>query len=112
ACVLIAYLPVDKAVPQSGDTPADVKCKTYQIFHDAMRVVLQPLSDAGKEGVRLTGGDGEVRIVHPILAAYVADYPEQCLVTLAKYGTCPRCRVVATELQNQTEHEARTRQFT
>jgi hypothetical protein len=112
ACILIAYLPVDKALPQSGDVAADIKCKTYQLFHDAMRVVLQPLIEAGKQGVELTDGKGEVRMVHPVIAAYVADYPEQCLVTLAKYGTCPRCQVSATELQNKPQYDARTRGFT
>lgn len=49
------------------------------------------LITAGKEGMEVTGGDGKVCLVFPILACYIADYPEQCLVTCAKYGMCPRC---------------------
>ena len=82
ACVLLAYLPVDKVEKAEGEIKADVKVKTYQLFHDSMRKILEPLIVAGKNGVEMTGGNGEVRKVHPILAAYVADYPEQCLVTL------------------------------
>jgi hypothetical protein len=41
----------------------------------------------------LTGEDGKVCIVYPILACYVADYPEQCLVTCTNYGMCLKCQV-------------------
>ncbi|KAI0711014.1 hypothetical protein C8Q72DRAFT_766208, partial [Fomitopsis betulina] len=58
----------------------------------SIQLILEPLIEAGKEGIDVTGGDGKVRHVHPVLAAYVADYPEQCLVTCSKYGTCPICQ--------------------
>ena len=49
-----------------------------------MRIVLEPLIDAGKKGIEMTSSDGTVRRVHPILTTYVVDYPEQCLVTCMK----------------------------
>ncbi|EGO04250.1 hypothetical protein SERLA73DRAFT_26622, partial [Serpula lacrymans var. lacrymans S7.3] len=67
ACVLIGYLSVNKLI------------------------ILEPLIKAGRKGMEVTGGDGAVRKLDPILACYVADYPEQCLVTCSKYGTCPKC---------------------
>ncbi|KAL6299809.1 hypothetical protein BKA93DRAFT_888051 [Sparassis latifolia] len=39
----------------------------------------------------MASGDGVERRCHPILAAYVGDYPEQCLVTCAYTGDCPVC---------------------
>ena len=68
-----------------------------------MAHVLQPLKDAGDPhgpGLEMVRGDGAIWKVYPILAAYVADYPEQCLVTCTKYGTCPKCRRKANELDS------------
>ena len=90
ACVLIAYLSVSKDVG-SDLTHKQRSSRIQQLFHDSMCIVLEPLIQAGNEGTEITGGDGKVRQIHPILACYVADYPEQCLVMCAKYGTCPRC---------------------
>ncbi|KAJ8579555.1 hypothetical protein M405DRAFT_754337, partial [Rhizopogon salebrosus TDB-379] len=68
-------------------TQKEKLARIQQIFHDSLRVVLEPLKKVGKEGMEVTFWDGYVRRVHPILACYVADYPEQCLVTCCKYGT-------------------------
>lgn len=77
-----------------------------------MRLILKPLIEAGKQGVEVTGGDGSIRRVFPILAAYVADYPEQCLVTCSKYGTCPKCQCPNDRLEDQKLSDARTPQLT
>ncbi|VDC02635.1 unnamed protein product [Peniophora sp. CBMAI 1063] len=52
--------------------------------------MLKLLRDVAKDGVILMSGDGTLRRCHPILAAYVGNYPEQVLVTGVKYGTCPK----------------------
>ncbi|KIY73463.1 hypothetical protein CYLTODRAFT_216470 [Cylindrobasidium torrendii FP15055 ss-10] len=101
ACILVGYLPIEKAA-KPGLSKRGFSGRQQLIFHAAMRHLLEPLVDAGKYGVEMTSGNGDVHRVHPILAAYVADYPEQCLVTCSKYGTCPKCKCGADNLHDYT----------
>jgi hypothetical protein len=56
------------------------------------------LKEAERRGIAVVGGEGLVHLVFHILAYYVVDYPEQCLVIYTKYGTCPKCRARADKL--------------
>ncbi|KIY67102.1 hypothetical protein CYLTODRAFT_454797 [Cylindrobasidium torrendii FP15055 ss-10] len=97
ACILVAYLPVDK-VTRCGLSKDEVGARYQQLFHAAMTELFKPLVEAGKNGVQMASGDGRLWMVHPILAAYVADYPEQCLVTCSKQKSCPKCHAGPDEL--------------
>src|ERR1700677_1189623 len=111
ACVLIGYLSVDK-IQRYKLTNKEHRARNQRLFHESMRLILAPLMDAGRTGVEMTGGDGAVCNIYPILASYVADYPEQCLVSCSKYGTCPKCQCPADKLQDPTPFAARTQQWT
>lgn len=58
-----------------------------------MRELLQPLIKAGTTGMKMACCDGHVRHAFPLLAAYVADYPEQCLAGCTLGNRCPGCKV-------------------
>lgn len=88
------------------------RSRVQRIFHDSMQIVLEPLINAGQDGVEMISSDGSIRRVFPILTCYVADYPEQCLVSCTKYGTCVKCKAKATDLQNTTAAPPRTQKWT
>ncbi|KAG9124361.1 hypothetical protein FRC07_011919 [Ceratobasidium sp. 392] len=91
ATILIAYLPVDSF--EDVEDERERERLKGGLVHQAMTLVLEPLKKAGEEGVEMFCADGRLRRVYPILAAYVADYPEQCLMACTSQGRCPMCKV-------------------
>jgi hypothetical protein len=55
----------------------------------------------------MASGDGVIQHVHPILAVYVADYPEQILVGGVKKGHCPVCPATQKELDDEEDYDIR-----
>ena len=90
AMILISYLPVSKLECFQKKSQSDAG---HCLFHFAMSSLLHSLVNAGRQGKPMVCADGFVCWVHPILAAYVANFPEQCLVACNKESRCPCCLV-------------------
>lgn len=91
---------------------SELKTRRERLFHECMRRILSPLVQAGRDGVEMFTGDGKVMKVHPIVACYPADYPEQIMISCSKSGTCPKCRVPHKKLGDPAASEARTPSWT
>lgn len=95
---LLGYLPIAKLVFLSDD---EKRTQRQKLFHMCMRDILMPLIEAGHTGKRMRCADGCIRQAYPILASYVADFPEQCLVACTLQSRCPICLV---ESRNRQEN--------
>ncbi|KAJ6557130.1 hypothetical protein B0H10DRAFT_2370751 [Mycena sp. CBHHK59/15] len=103
AQILLAYLPTSKLehISNKASRPRVLA----NLFHSCMGKILEPLKTAGTDGIPVVSGDGVARRGHPILAAYVGNYPEQVLVTCVKTKDCPQCPELAKELGNAPVEE-------
>ena len=94
--ILLGYLPDTKLKLISNK--AARRRMVVNLFHACLHRIMKPLVDIGVHGMVMKDGMGTARRVHPILAAFVGDYPEQVLVTGVKYTECPKCTVSPEEL--------------
>ncbi|KAM6499612.1 hypothetical protein JOM56_005120 [Amanita muscaria] len=94
--VLLAYLPTSKLARVTVQSSR--RRMMSNLFHACLRRLVAPLEQSGIDGVHMKDGDGVIRRIHPILAVYVGDYPEQVLVTCTKTGECPKCDVVRSDI--------------
>ena len=104
AVILLGYLPVTKL---AGILESERSATQHQLFHNCMKIPLEPLIKAGANGVEILCSDNKARLVFPILSAYLADHPEQCLVACCKENHCPKCLVPPGERGNPIRSQLR-----
>jgi hypothetical protein len=98
AYVLLGYLPTTKLKQEKNQ--AKRKRLIANLYHACLRHILEPLVTAGNDGVFMSTASGDVHRVHPILASFIGDYPEQVLTTCTLTGDCPRCGTTTDNLGN------------
>ncbi|KAF8160595.1 hypothetical protein BJ912DRAFT_915513 [Pholiota molesta] len=99
ATILLGYLPIPKFDCFSDKTRSLAK---YRLFHYCLEKILMSLREAGLYGKDMMCADGWIRKIWPILAVYVADYPEQCLIACCMENRCPICLVEPNSRGNHT----------
>ncbi|QRV73383.1 plasma membrane ATPase 4 [Ceratobasidium sp. AG-Ba] len=82
ANILLGYLPVPK-----------LDCETSEEERRYHRRNLFHTSKACKDDIEVVCADGGIRRIYPVLAAYIADFIEQCKVACIKQTHCPLCSV-------------------
>ena len=109
ATILVGYLPVAKLDCISEGIWS---LQGYCLFHHCMKMILEGLIQVGTEGIEMVCADRWIRLVFLILAAYMVDYPEQCLVACCMENRCPRCIVDPMEWGSLKLSRCRDRQET
>ncbi|KAG8709952.1 hypothetical protein FRC08_017839 [Ceratobasidium sp. 394] len=98
ATLLIGFIPVPDL--SSIPDPNERSELGWQIFHSCLESILEPLKVLSRTGTEVLCADGGVRRVFPILAAYIADYPEQATIACTRESRCPICWVPHAERGN------------
>ncbi|KAG9052333.1 hypothetical protein FS842_010037 [Serendipita sp. 407] len=107
AWAIIAYIPIvvwDEGKEIHG-------ALSSRLFHQCMEVVLKPLATAGITAINIVDSDGNVRNCYPLVASYLADYPEQILVNCAAGKTSPTTQAGPHNLDDVQRAEPRTTEW-
>ncbi|KAG6809837.1 hypothetical protein H0H87_011523, partial [Tephrocybe sp. NHM501043] len=109
AFALIAYLPIVKFVDVTDHEQSILKAR---LFHLCLDKVLGPLKTAEATGEVMSDSLGHNRIVHTPLAVYIADYPEQQLVSCVAGSQSPVTTANLSQFGDGSTHPLRTRHIT
>ncbi|KAG8767118.1 hypothetical protein FRC12_006437 [Ceratobasidium sp. 428] len=89
ATLLLGYIPVSNLSNISNERERSEA--GWQLFHTCLESMLEPLKTLSRTGIDVLCADGGVRRIFPILAAYIADFPEQATIACVRESCCPIC---------------------
>jgi hypothetical protein len=89
AMVLVGFLPIPKGA-REHENEEDYRQFCRQLFHRVLTHVFASFKEHMKTPELVLFPDGFYRRVIYGFGAYLADYPEQVLLTGVKYGWCSR----------------------
>ncbi|ELU37615.1 hypothetical protein AG1IA_08355 [Rhizoctonia solani AG-1 IA] len=87
--IIIGYLPVDSF----DDVPDNSSRQQYcaNLLHCSLNKIFKPLKKVSSKGVLAWCADGCLWHIYPLIAAWVADYPEQNNIACTTQNGCPKC---------------------
>lgn len=89
AMIIVGYLPVDSFEDVSDQN--ERKRYRGELLHQSLEKVFEPLKTASSDGMLAWCADGYLRHVYPLIAAWVADWPEQNDIACTIRSGCPKC---------------------
>ncbi|KAG9124668.1 hypothetical protein FRC07_010699 [Ceratobasidium sp. 392] len=90
AMLIIGYLPVD-TFEDVADENARSRYRA-DLLHRSLKRIFEPLKESSENGMLAWCVDGNLRHIYPVIAAWVADWPEQNDIACTTQGGCPRCQ--------------------
>ncbi|KAG8769586.1 hypothetical protein FRC12_004876 [Ceratobasidium sp. 428] len=100
ATLLLGYIPVSNLSNISNERERSEA--GWQLFHTCLESILEPLKTISRTGIEVLCADGGVRRIFPILAAYIADFPEQATIACVHESFCPICWIPKNKRGNLT----------
>ncbi|KAL1732449.1 hypothetical protein EV714DRAFT_206607 [Schizophyllum commune] len=98
--VPIAFLAIPKA-DRKDDTDTEFKRYRQQLFHASLAAVLQSLKHGMSTPEVLRCPDQHYRRCIYGIGPYIADYPEQVILSGIVQGWCPKCTAQASDLDGE-----------
>ncbi|KZV59530.1 hypothetical protein PENSPDRAFT_595273 [Peniophora sp. CONT] len=108
AVMPIAFLAIPKAARAEDDT-VEFRLFKKQLYHASIAHILAPLRDGMTTPQVVRCADGHYRRVIYELGPFIADYPEQVVLSGIVSGWCPKCRARPEDMD--TGGPARSRAF-
>ncbi|KAG9098622.1 hypothetical protein FS749_003402 [Ceratobasidium sp. UAMH 11750] len=90
AMVLIGYIPVDSFEDVANKATRQRYCD--ELLHRSLDKIFEPLKSASSDSILAQCSD--MRHVYPMIAAWVADWPEQNDIACTTQSGCPKCTQV------------------
>ncbi|KAF7344723.1 hypothetical protein MVEN_01633000 [Mycena venus] len=98
AVTLIGFLAIPKTDREYEGT-TEFRTFRHSLFHGSLAYIFESLHDGMTTPEVALFGDGHYRRV--IYGPYIADYPEQVLLTCVVQGWCPRCTASNKDLDGE-----------
>jgi hypothetical protein len=106
---LAAYLPIPKFIGVTAEVHAVL---TARLFHHCLDRVLDSLKAAERSGALMSDPNGRLRMMHTPLVAWIADRPEQLLLSGVSNSHSAISLATTNQFGDAFPHPPRTRQHT